>query len=95
MATSRLSRGRKTNGQTGKSLYAICVSKDQKWTACGTDQGASVWDGEMHEKFVEVEGKNTVYAVDVSPDSTKFATGNDNEASVWSITTGERLVGPL
>jgi WD40 repeat protein len=59
-----------------------------------------VWDAELQRKVVEVEdtnsGSNAVWAVDVSPESTRFATGTrDSKASIWSITTGERLVGPL
>ena len=77
-------------------LRAICVSKDQKWIVCGAEKGVSVWDGEMNEKVIDVQGTNGVWAVDVSPDSTRFATGTRaKEASVWSLTSGERLVGPL
>ena len=76
-------------------MYAISVSRDQKWIVCGTTKGASVWDEEMHEKVIDVDGENRVYVVDVSPDSTKFATGTRINASIWSITSGERLVGPL
>lgn len=77
-------------------LDAISVSEDGKWVVCGTMDGASVWDGEMYKEVTNVEGGNRVYAVDVSPDSTRFATGTtENEASIWSITTGQRLVGPL
>ena len=77
-------------------LRAICVSRDHKWVVCGAFEGASVWDGEMHDKVMDVEGANGVWAVDVSPDSTRFATGTHlHEASIWSITSGERLVGPL
>ena len=58
--------------------------------------GASVWDGEMCEKVVNVEGSDIVWAVDISPDSTRFATGTGRkDASIWSISTGERVVGPL
>ena len=91
----RVSDGQEVRKQTGMDVYAISVSKDQKWIACGTKEGASVWDGEMHGKVIAVEGTNTVYAVDVSPDSTRFATGTGNNASIWSIPSGERLVGPL
>lgn len=68
-----------------------------KWIVCGTANGASVWDGELHQKAIEVEVGNEVDTVDVSTDSTSFATGtNKGHASVWSITTGgQRLVGPL
>ena len=93
----RLSDGREVGKQTEmKHLRAICVSRNHKWIVCGSFDGASVWDGEMDEKLVTVEGGNKALAVDVSPDSTRFATGTDkSEVSIWSITAGERLVGPL
>ena len=95
----RLADGQEVGKQTGTKLRAISVSRDGKWVACGSREGgASLWDAELHEKVVDVEGENSVYAVDVSPDSTRLATGTgfgDYEASIWSITTGERLVGPL
>ena len=76
-------------------LNAISVSMDQKWVVCGTEDGASVWDGEIRKKVVEVERGERVYSVDVPPDCTRFATGGYNKASIWNIATGERLVGPL
>ena len=92
----QLSDGREVRKRTGMCLYAIDVSKDHKWVVCGTYDGASVWDGDMDEKLIDVEGGNRVLAVDVCPDSTRFATGTDkSEMSIWSIPKGERLVGPL
>jgi WD40 repeat protein len=83
--------------ETGMDMNAISVSKDGKWIVCGFEEGASVWDAELQRKVVEVKGTKYVAAVDVSPESTRFATGagSDTTASIWSITTGERLVGPL
>ncbi|KAG8216965.1 WD40-repeat-containing domain protein [Butyriboletus roseoflavus] len=78
------------------TVVAVSVSRDHKWVACGTYQsGASVWDTELREKVIDVEGTKSVFAVDFSPDSTRFATGIYKEASVWSISSGERLVGPV
>ena len=77
------------------NLNAISMSRDGKWVVCGTRAGASVWDAELREKVVDVDGINDVRAVDVSPDSTRFATGAYGEGNIWGITTGERLVGPL
>ena len=93
----QIADGEEVGKQIGMELLAMNVSKDHKWIACGTTKGASLWDGEMREKVVDVEGENTVYAVDISPDSTRFATGTRaREANIWSITvTGKRLVGPL
>ena len=90
--------GREVGKQTGMDLHAISVSRDHKWMVCGTSDGASVWDGEIRAKVIQVEGTHLAWAVDVSPDSTRFATGTvgfDSSASIWSITTGKRLVGPL
>ena len=93
----RFADGQEVGKQTITSgCNVICISRDGKWVVCGTDDGASVWSAELHEKFIDVGGGNTVYAVDVSPDSTRFATGTDNnEASIWDIATGERPIGPL
>ena len=92
----RLADGKELKKQTGMDLNTISTSRDQKWVACGTTGGASVWDVELREKVVEVESGETVYSVDVAPDCTRFATGTyDGKASIWNIATGERLVGPL
>ncbi|KAG8220767.1 WD40-repeat-containing domain protein [Butyriboletus roseoflavus] len=82
-------------GKMAMKLKAISVSMDHLWMVCGTEEGASVWDAEMREKVIDVEGTNTVMTVDVSSDSTTFATGTSKAVSIWSITSGERLVGPL
>ena len=92
----RLADGREVGKQTGMALRAISVSKGGKWIVCGNEEGASVWDAELHEKRTDVEGRNRVYAIDLSPDSARFATGTcTNEVNVWSMTGGKRLVGPL
>ncbi|KAF8558571.1 WD40 repeat-like protein [Imleria badia] len=91
----RVADGQEVGKQMGMDLNAISVSRDHKWIVCGTTEGASVWDAELQEKVVEVEGTAFVGAVDISPDSTRFATGTGTRASIWSILTGERLVGPL
>ena len=95
----RIADGHKVGEQTGMDMNDISVSRDHKWVVCGTmRRGASVCDAELQRKVVEVEGRKYVDAVDVSPESTRFATGTrgmDKDVSIWSITTGERLVGPL
>ena len=72
----RLADGQEVRRQTGMRLQAISVSRDHRWVVCVTRKGTTVWDGEMQEKILDVDGDNTVYAVDVSPDSTRFATGS-------------------
>ncbi|KAH0837803.1 WD40-repeat-containing domain protein [Lanmaoa asiatica] len=90
----RLADGEEVGKQTGMDLRAIAVSRDGKWIVCGTTKGASIWDAELRKKVIGVQDGNTVSAVDISPDSTRFATGT-GRTSIWSITTGQRLVGPL
>ena len=92
----RVADGQELGKQTGMNMFAICVSKDQKWVACGTTMGASVWDAELREKVAEVEDGKDVFSVDVAPDCTKFATGTSGtQVTIWSITTGEKLLGLL
>ena len=92
----RLGDGQEVGRQMGMTnINTIAASSNHKWVVCGADEGASVWDAELHEKVIHVEGTKQVAAVDVSPDSTRFATGIGGEASVWSMTSGERLLGPL
>ena len=97
----RIADGQEVGKQTGKDhVNTIAVSRDHKWVAFGTWEGASVWDAELREKVVAVEvimeDTQNVRTVDVAPDCSRFATGtNQGQVTIWSITTGERLVGPL
>ena len=94
----RVADGQEVGKQMGMDMNAISVSRDGKWIVCGTTSGTRVWDAELERQSFEVEDKHSVWAVDVSPESTRFAIGMsvaDRKASIWSITTGERLVGPL
>ena len=93
----RVAGGQEVTKQIGMNMNAISVSRDGKWVVCGFSEGANVWDAELQRKVVEVEDTSYVDAVDVSPDSTRFATAarTSKNASIWSISTGERLVGPL
>ena len=91
----RVADGQEVAKQTGRDVWAISVSKDDKWIVCGTSEGVRVWDGEMRKEVIHVEGKNMVDVVDVAPDSTRFATGTDRGANIWSIPTGQRLVRSL
>ena len=87
--------GKEVGEQMGMDMNALSVSRDGKWIVCGTTMGTSVWGAELERRIVEVEDSNYVKAVDVSPESTRFATAAERKASIWSITTGERLIGPL
>ena len=89
----RLADGKQVRKKMGIKVYAISVSRNGKWIVCGTGKGASVWDGKLHKKIIDVEGTSEVWAVDVSPDSTRFATGTKEAASIWSITSGAQLAG--
>ena len=98
----RVADGQGIGKRRGMKIRIISVSNDGKWIVCGTTRGASVWDANIQEKSVEVEGTVTVGAVDISPTCTRFDTGASGHgardgyrASIWNITTGERLVGPL
>ena len=97
----QIGRGVRANGA---KIYAVAVSLDGKWLVCGLkfsdsnkEARVGVWDAQTNEKVFDVHGHtDTVLSVDVSADSTKLATGgSDKLAFIWSITTGERLVGPL
>ncbi|KAF8552461.1 hypothetical protein OG21DRAFT_1511487 [Imleria badia] len=83
----------------GREIWAASLSPDHRWLVFGLNQkpNVRVLDAQTHQKVLDIDGdKYSVLSVDISPDSTKFATGStDNLASIWSITTGERLVGPL
>ena len=91
----RAADGQEVGNQVGMNVNAISVSRDGKWIVCGTEKGASVWDADLQEKAIEVEGTRNVKSVDISPESTRFATAAEDDASIWNIITGERLVGPL
>ena len=91
----QLPDGQKVENKLGTSpVHAISASKNHK-IVCATSNGASVWDGDIGEKLIDVEVRNAVWAVHISPDSTRFATGSSSKVNIWDITSGERLVGPL
>ncbi|KAF8554789.1 WD40 repeat-like protein, partial [Imleria badia] len=83
----------------GNSVCNIAVSRDGKWIVSGTKSSlVRVWNAESHEKVTAFKGHSdyNVCAVDVSPDGTRIATGSDDKtACVWSLSTGQRLLGPL
>jgi len=82
----------------GDDVRDIAVSQDGRWIVTGMVGGdVTVWNGRNHLKVTEFDAHNHyVNAVDISPDATKFATGSsDKTACVWSLSTGERLLGPM
>ncbi|KAF8547368.1 hypothetical protein OG21DRAFT_1490282 [Imleria badia] len=82
----------------GSVVGNVAASRDGKKVVSGTWSGlVTVWNAENHEKVTEFKAhSNWVRAVDVSPDGTRIATGSqDSTACVWSLSTGERLLGPL
>ncbi|KAF8551601.1 hypothetical protein OG21DRAFT_1605225, partial [Imleria badia] len=83
----------------GASIMAAAMSPDRRWLVFGFYQHphVRVWDAQSRQKVLDIGGHTgSVDSVDISPDSTKLATGSrDKQAYIWSMTTGERLVGPL
>ncbi|KAF8554954.1 hypothetical protein OG21DRAFT_1439363 [Imleria badia] len=83
----------------GAQIYAAAMSPDRRWLVFGLHQNPylMVLDAQTHQKVPGINGhSNSVYMVDISPDSAKVATGGfDKQAFIWSMTTGERLLGPL
>ena len=83
----------------GDSIVSLAVSRDGKWVVSGTESGrVTIWDAMTHSKVTEFRAHPDfpIEAVDVSPDVTRIATGaHDTTACAWSVSTGERLLGPL
>lgn len=78
-------------------LLNLAVSKDGRLVAFGGPSGiAEVWDIKTRSKVAEASvGPCRVFGVDVSPDSSRFATASNQCVDVWSVSTGQRLLGPL
>ena len=83
----------------GSHVWDIAVSGDGKWVVNGTTDGlVIVWSAASYEKVIAFAAHTSaaVGAVDVSPDGTRIATASDDKtACVWSLSTGQRLLGPL
>ncbi|KAF8554958.1 hypothetical protein OG21DRAFT_1573744 [Imleria badia] len=86
----------------GREIWAISLSPDRRWLVIGLDGDPflRVLDAQTYQKVPQVDitagHTNSVVSLDISPDSTKFVTGGlDKVAFIWSMTTGERLLGPL
>ncbi|KAH0831374.1 WD40-repeat-containing domain protein [Lanmaoa asiatica] len=85
--------------KAGSAVSNVAVSRDGKWIVSGSHK-VMVWNAESYEKVTEFSGHTDgLQAVDVSPDypdGTRIATGSvDKTACVWSLSTGQRLLGPL
>ena len=93
------------DSEGGAEISSAALSPDRERLVCGlrfpkrnNDKAwVGVWDMQTRKKVLDIyDHTDTVVSVDVSPDLTRFATGSgDQLAFIWSITTGERLVGPL
>ncbi|KAI9567825.1 WD40-repeat-containing domain protein [Boletus coccyginus] len=75
------------------------VSEDGKWIVCGCRDGKlRIVDAESQKFTIETNDRHSrkVTALDVSTDSSTAASGSSNGSVIlWSITTGERVAGPL
>lgn len=81
------------------SVLVVVISSDGKWIVSGgLGCKVTVWDAKNAKKAIEAIQANEkwVSALDVSPGSTRFASASsDYTANIWSLTTGQRLGGPL
>ena len=87
----------------GAIILAAALSPDRRWLVGGLARRDSagegkanvvVWDAQTHEKVLDID--TPAISLNISPDSTTLATGLiGGSLCIWSITTGERLVGPL
>ncbi|KAG6379431.1 quinon protein alcohol dehydrogenase-like superfamily [Boletus reticuloceps] len=78
-------------------VLAAVASKDGRWIVHGDGQVAVVRVATTCKQIFRVkEHAGRVDGVDISPDSTRFASVSaDGTLRVFSITTGERLLGPI
>ena len=78
-------------------LRCVAFSKDGKWIAAGTYWGGvMVWDARVYKQpFTAWTIDVVVRGVDFSPDSSRLVAWGDHTATIFSMTTHERIVGPL
>ncbi|KAF8550554.1 WD40 repeat-like protein [Imleria badia] len=78
-------------------VLAAAASKDGRWIVHGDGNVVVVRSATTLQQVLRVrEHTGRVDGVDVSPDSTRFASASaDGTLRVFSITTGERLLGPI
>ena len=81
------------------SVLVVAISSDGKWIVSGgLDCKVTIWDARTQKRAHEstLANEKWVNALDVSPGSTRFASASsDCMVNIWSLTTGQRLVGPL
>ena len=78
------------------SINGAVVSKDGRWIVSIVKTKVIVRNTRTNEVVEVGEHGLGVRAIDVSPDSTRFASGSEDKAArIFSITTGQRLLGPL
>ena len=91
--------GRLGSVNTTGAACAVATSKDGRWIVHADGQAVVVRNAATYpgrEVFRIEEHTKPVYALDISPDSTQFASGSlDYTMRVYSITTGQRLLGPI
>ena len=84
--------GKQMATMEAKKVLCLAVSKDGRWIAAGTSDGAVyVWDAETRGQAWSHKENNTVSAVDFSPDSTRLVTGDDQKATIWDMATRKRV----
>ncbi|KAF8554959.1 hypothetical protein OG21DRAFT_967167 [Imleria badia] len=87
-------------GIEGREIWAISLSPDRRSLVIGLSGHpfVRVLDAQSYQKVLDIAAghTDTIVSVNISPDSTKFAAGGDDcVVFIWSMTTGERLLGPL
>ncbi|KAH0825664.1 hypothetical protein J3R83DRAFT_11721 [Lanmaoa asiatica] len=81
---------------TNNGVDGVAVSKDGQWIVSIMGNKVVVRNTTTDEDLEAGEHTLGVHTIDVSPDSTRFASGSeDKTVRIFSITTGQRLVGPL
>ncbi|KAF8555612.1 hypothetical protein OG21DRAFT_1483751 [Imleria badia] len=75
------------------AIWALALSKDDRWIAAGTVSELIVLDAKTHKKvFTHKEALTLSAAVDFSPDSTRLLAGlSDYTATVWEIATRKQV----
>jgi WD40 repeat protein len=74
----------------------VAASKDGRWIVHGDGQVVVVRATTTWQQVLRVREAGRVDGIDVSPDSTRFASASsEGSLGVFSITTGERLLGPI